>query len=137
MPLPRDPRVSGGEDYDTMGFPGGSVRSPDAGVSVRNNDGSAGCAFFLNKSAVFSEFYLNSGVPELNYQGTEILIKVWVKPLKASIRFKIMGALFLIIILVTGGKAMGGGDFKLVMAAGLFLGLKKSLLALFIASLFG
>ena len=49
----------------------------------------------------------------------------------------VMGALFLIIILVTGGKAMGGGDFKLVMAAGLFLGLKKSLLALFIASLFG
>ncbi|MBQ4244645.1 MAG: prepilin peptidase [Clostridia bacterium] len=49
----------------------------------------------------------------------------------------VMGALFLIIIIVTGGKALGGGDFKLVIAAGLFVGLKNCVIALFLASFFG
>ena len=44
-----------------------------------------------------------------------------------------VAGLLLLIFLVSKGKAMGGGDIKLMAAAGLFLGLKLTLVAFFIA----
>lgn len=45
----------------------------------------------------------------------------------------VIGGLFLIIFLVSGGAAMGGGDVKLMIACGLFLGIKAGIVALVIA----
>lgn len=45
----------------------------------------------------------------------------------------VIGGLFLIIFLVSGGAAMGGGDVKLMLACGLFLGIKAGIVALVIA----
>lgn len=49
----------------------------------------------------------------------------------------VMAAAFLILIFITNGKAMGGGDFKLVAVCGLYIGLKMSILALAIACVAG
>ena len=48
-----------------------------------------------------------------------------------------VSGLFLIIGLVTGGRAMGGGDIKLMAAVGFVLGWKAVIIALFMAALFG
>lgn len=48
--------------------------------------------------------------------------------------FFAVSSLFWVIYFFTGGKGIGGGDVKLVAAAGLFLGWKKILLALAIGS---
>lgn len=48
----------------------------------------------------------------------------------------VSGFLF-IIILATSGRGMGGGDMKLMAAAGLLLGWKNILLAFFLGCLFG
>ena len=45
----------------------------------------------------------------------------------------VMGGLFYIIAVGSGGNAMGGGDIKLVFLMGLILGAKASALALFLA----
>lgn len=50
--------------------------------------------------------------------------------------FSVSGV-FLIIGLVTGGRAMGGGDIKLMAAVGFVLGWKAVLIALFMSALFG
>lgn len=50
--------------------------------------------------------------------------------------FSVSG-LFLIIGLVTGGRAMGGGDIKLMAAVGFVLGWKAVIIALFMGALFG
>lgn len=44
---------------------------------------------------------------------------------------------FLIVAMVSKGRAMGGGDIKLVAASGLCLGWQMNLFALFIGSLLG
>ncbi len=49
----------------------------------------------------------------------------------------IMAVLFLAIILFSGGRAMGGGDFKLSVAAGIFLGAKGVGLGLALGCLVG
>ena len=49
----------------------------------------------------------------------------------------VMGGLFLAILLFSGGRAMGGGDVKLMFACGLYLGLKCCALSLVIACIFG
>ena len=48
----------------------------------------------------------------------------------------VSGVLFLILV-ISGGGAIGGGDVKLMAAAGLFLGLKCTLLALVIGCIAG
>ena len=48
-----------------------------------------------------------------------------------------VSGLFFIIALVTGGRAMGGGDIKLMAAAGFALGWKNVLLALLVPGFTG
>lgn len=48
-----------------------------------------------------------------------------------------VSGVFLIIGLVTGGRAMGGGDIKLMAAVGFVLGWKAVIIALFLAAFFG
>lgn len=43
----------------------------------------------------------------------------------------------LIILLVSGGRAIGGGDVKLMFAAGLFLGWQGTVMAFFLGCIFG
>ena len=43
-----------------------------------------------------------------------------------------VSGIFMIVYWLTGGRAIGGGDIKLMAAAGLFLGWKKILLALLV-----
>lgn len=57
--------------------------------------------------------------------------------LNSLLGFAGLGGAFLLIWLVSGGRAMGGGDVKLVAAAGLFLGLKAGLLGLVLACFLG
>lgn len=45
--------------------------------------------------------------------------------------------LFLLVYVITRGQGIGGGDIKLMVAAGLLLGWKKILLALFLGSVMG
>lgn len=49
----------------------------------------------------------------------------------------LVSGLFFLIALVTGGRAMGGGDIKLMAAVGFVLGWKAVLIALFMAAVFG
>lgn len=49
----------------------------------------------------------------------------------------IMGGILFAILILSGGRAMGGGDVKLMFAAGIFLGLKLTFLSLFIACIVG
>ncbi len=49
----------------------------------------------------------------------------------------VMAVLFLAIIFFSNGRAMGGGDYKLCTAMGLFLGLKLSLLGLVFGCIIG
>lgn len=53
------------------------------------------------------------------------------------IGFFIVSGLFYLILLITKGRGMGGGDVKLMAAAGLLLGWKNILLALMIGSIAG
>lgn len=53
------------------------------------------------------------------------------------IGFFIVSGLFMMIFLVTKGKGIGGGDIKLMAAAGLLLGARNILLALMIGSIAG
>lgn len=49
----------------------------------------------------------------------------------------LVSGIFLAVYFATGGRGIGGGDIKLMAAAGLLLGWQKVLLALFIASVSG
>ena len=49
----------------------------------------------------------------------------------------VVSGLFLLIVLVTKGRGMGGGDVKLMAAAGLLLGWKHILLAMMIGCILG
>ncbi len=49
----------------------------------------------------------------------------------------LVSGLFFIIALVTGGRAMGGGDIKLMAAVGFVLGWKAVLISLFMSAFFG
>lgn len=51
--------------------------------------------------------------------------------------FAIMGTVFLLILLISGGRAMGGGDVKLMYVIGLFLGLKLTILGLALGCIIG
>lgn len=42
------------------------------------------------------------------------------------------GGIFLLVYVLTGKRGIGGGDMKLMAAAGLFLGIRKAFLALFL-----
>ena len=48
-----------------------------------------------------------------------------------------VSGLFFLVALVTGGRAMGGGDIKLMAAVGFVLGWKAVLIALFMSALLG
>ena len=49
----------------------------------------------------------------------------------------VMGGIFLIILIASGGRAMGGGDVKLMFVIGLFLGLKLTILGLALGCIIG
>ena len=51
--------------------------------------------------------------------------------------FLIVSVLLEVILLLSGGRAIGGGDVKLMAAAGLLLGWKQILLAFFLACVIG
>ena len=53
------------------------------------------------------------------------------------IGFFAVSGLFLLIYFITGGKGIGGGDIKLMAAAGLLLGWQKIILALALGSIAG
>jgi leader peptidase (prepilin peptidase)/N-methyltransferase len=53
------------------------------------------------------------------------------------IGFFTVSGLFFIVALVTQGRAMGGGDIKLMAAVGFVLGWKAVLLTLFMSAIFG
>lgn len=69
------------------------------------------------------------GAARLALQYTEWLDRV--------LGFGVLGGLFLFIILVSGGRALGGGDMKLMFAVGLFLGLKAGAFGLMAACILG
>lgn len=54
-----------------------------------------------------------------------------------AVGFLLAGSFFMTAFLFTKGEGIGGGDIKLMAAAGLFLGANKILLALFIGSAAG
>ncbi len=58
----------------------------------------------------------------------------WLEYLMGAV---LVSGLFLLIGLISSGKAMGLGDVKLMAAAGLFLGWKKILLAMFLGCVLG
>lgn len=51
--------------------------------------------------------------------------------------FVVVSGFLYILVLVTKGRAMGGGDVKLMAAAGLLIGLKNSVLALILGCIIG
>ena len=51
------------------------------------------------------------------------------------IGFGAVSGFFLLVYLITGGRGIGGGDIKLMAAAGLLLGWKSILLSLMIAAI--
>ena len=53
------------------------------------------------------------------------------------IGFVCVSAFLLLLILITGGRAMGGGDVKLMAAAGLFLGWREVTLGFFLGCIIG
>ncbi len=53
------------------------------------------------------------------------------------IGFFTISGLFMLIALVTGGRAMGGGDIKLMAAVGFVLGWKAVIISLFMSAVFG
>ncbi len=61
--------------------------------------------------------------------------KNWI--ISRIIGFFTVSGIFMIIAIVTGGRAMGGGDIKMMAAVGFVLGWKAVLIALFMSGLFG
>ncbi len=61
--------------------------------------------------------------------------KNWI--ISKIIGFFTVSGLFFIVALVTGGRAMGGGDIKLMAAVGFVLGWKAVLISLFMAAFLG
>lgn len=61
--------------------------------------------------------------------------KDWI--ISKIIGFFTVSGLFFIVALVTQGRAMGGGDIKLMAAVGFVLGWKAVLLTLFMSAIFG
>ena len=66
---------------------------------------------------------------------TETFTKEWI--ISKIIGLFAVSGLFFLIALVTGGRAMGGGDIKLMAAVGFVLGWKAVIIALFMSALFG
>ena len=66
---------------------------------------------------------------------TETFTKEWI--ISKVIGLFAVSGLFFLVALVTGGRAMGGGDIKLMAAVGFVLGWKAVLIALFMSALFG
>lgn len=70
----------------------------------------------------------------LGPEGVRFWNKTWFWVILGPI---VMDLLFGLIILLSNGKAMGGGDYKLAIAAGIFLGLKGVFLGLVIGCIVG
>lgn len=66
---------------------------------------------------------------------TGAFTKDWI--ISRVIGFFTVSGLFFIVALVTQGRAMGGGDIKLMAAVGFVLGWKSVLIALFMSAVFG
>ena len=49
----------------------------------------------------------------------------------------VLGLIFFLVLFISEGRALGGGDVKLMFAVGFFLGLKCGVLSIFIACLLG
>ena len=61
----------------------------------------------------------------------------WQKLLNRVIGIFAVGGLFFLIGVISGGRAMGGGDVKLMAAAGFLLGWKLIILSLFLGAFAG
>ncbi len=61
--------------------------------------------------------------------------KQWI--ISKVIGFFAVSGLFFLVAVITGGRAMGGGDIKLMAAVGFVLGWKGVLIALFMSAFFG
>lgn len=57
--------------------------------------------------------------------------------LSRIIGFFTVSGMFFLVALITGGRAMGGGDIKLMAAVGFVLGWKAVLISLFMSAIFG
>lgn len=66
---------------------------------------------------------------------TDTFTKEWI--ISKIIGLFAVSGLFFLVALVTGGRAMGGGDIKLMAAVGFVLGWKAVLIALFMSALLG
>lgn len=62
-------------------------------------------------------------------------LKIWI--ISRVVGFFTVSGLFFIIALVTGGRAMGGGDIKLMAAVGFVIGWKAVIIALFMSAFVG
>ncbi|MGN0240149.1 MAG: prepilin peptidase [Candidatus Weimeria sp.] len=54
-----------------------------------------------------------------------------------ALGFAVVAGVLLLILLISGGAAIGGGDIKLMAAAGLFLGLRLTVIAFFAGCIVG
>lgn len=66
---------------------------------------------------------------------TDSFTKDWI--ISRVIGFFAVSGMFFLVALITGGKAMGGGDIKLMAAVGFVLGWKAVLISLFMSAIFG
>ncbi len=62
-------------------------------------------------------------------------LKIWI--ISRVVGFFTVSGLFFIIALITGGRAMGGGDIKLMAAVGFVIGWKAVIIALFMSAFVG
>ncbi len=77
-------------------------------------------------------------VPVILLSGIYLVLHAWQQGSWISLRGPLlaallMGGIFFALVALSKGRAMGGGDIKLVFAMGLLLGLRGSAVALFIA----
>lgn len=72
--------------------------------------------------------------------GILAIIKIFVmrdNPIGYLIGFCVVSGFLLVLFLLTGGKGIGGGDIKMMAAAGLFLGWKQIILAFVLGCILG
>lgn len=92
------------------------------------------CVFFIDAEhmLIFDRFHL-----AIAFAGILMFFGDTLTYYERIIGFFSVSAILLLIMLISKGAAMGGGDVKFTAAAGLVLGWKNSLLSLFVAAIIG